>query len=194
MDPTKADWLPEPLKIFLAVIFLIFLVVERVGGLRSTWINFRLGRDELSLEKQRLEIDKLRYEIEAIRKAHGLPEIPRTPMPTTEHRGLPAAREALPTQQPWGWQIRHPIAATILLRIGQYLLAFFGLVFGLTGFASPFLLLFDTGLRTSSGWPYMLFVWFLYLFLAYGSYRGYRRFQRSIVAIQARQKIATTNA
>ena len=182
-DAVKDQW-----RLFLAVIFLVFLLVERIGSLRSIWINYRLGRDELSLEKQRLEIEKLKYEIAAIKKAHALKTIEPAPVPEVPHKiravHAHAAPEAAP---PWAWQRRFPFFSVLLARLGQGLLGFLGFVFGLSGLVSPFMVFFDEAIATTE-WPFMWLGALLNLFLAYGCYRGYRRLQRSVLVVRSLMK------
>lgn len=179
------DGVTDQWRLILAVIFLVFLLVERIGSLRSAWINYRLGRDELSLEKQRLEIEKLKYEIAAIKKTHGLPELVPPAEPAAARTVTLTRERETPTQSPpWDWQVEYPLAATMLARLGQGLLAFFGFVWGISGLVTPFLPLIDNSMSKSE-WPYMLVGAILNLFLAYGCYRGYRRLQRSVQAIRS---------
>jgi hypothetical protein len=109
MDLTKLieslSGAPKPWQILLALLFLIFLLFEKVGAFWSAWINLRLGRDELSLEKQRLEIEKLRYEIAAIRKTHELSEI--VPMHALTVQRAPQLQALLPVLH--AWQVNHPV-------------------------------------------------------------------------------------
>lgn len=134
------------LQLSLIVVVIIITQGPKILALRARWIDYRLNRNKLQFEKERLETLKLHYEIQALKKEHGL---------TTDEFETELFREspksALKFRYPefpqifrkleahiekkslWQWVESNPKAGKIVLNILYYIIAFYAYI---TAFAT----------------------------------------------------------
>lgn len=130
----------------LALILAVIIITQgpKLLALRSRWIDYRLNRNKLEFEKERLETLKLHYEIEAIKKQHSLPTDEYENELFRDREGQKTAFkfkypefpnfftkvEARINRKPlWQWVARNPGAGKIVLNILYYLIAFYAYIF-----------------------------------------------------------------
>src|SRR5712691_2724831 len=187
MDPFfafLASVVKPPWSYWLAGLALVMVVAPRVVQLRTSWLDFRLGRRELELEKGRLELLKLRYEIEAIRKTHNLPDLGSLPAAASGGsreaaasllRGpVSAAAPAEPEtiRSPVvRWLLEHPAVGRPILLLLELGFATFGLITVVAAVGVPFAVFKESvGGAVLAAMIYALFAW--------GSFVASRRVRR----------------
>jgi hypothetical protein len=159
---------PEKWQIFFGVIVLLSLIIPKLLTLRDTWLSYRQGINKLSLEKQQLELLKIKYEIEALRKMHGLQEIP-LPIPMQFTTTISIEQKAQIIKRRW-W-VKHPVIGLIIFRFLQIFLGFYGISFALFTIVSPFVLRWN---EFGGVWGIIMLELF-YALVTYGCYKGYKK-------------------
>lgn len=152
--------------VFLAVLLLI-VYGPKLADLRSAWLDFRLGRRRLELEKEQLEITKLKYEIEVLKRDHNLPGLAFT---ETVQVPLTTVKEQTPPSPvPKKRIVKYPRLTRATLFAVQIGLGWLAVSFGVTALLVPFVAWKDLGAMTAIG------AFVLYALFTWGTYVVFRR-------------------
>ena len=130
----------------LALILTVVIVTQgpKLLALRTRWLDYRLNRNRLQFEKERLETLKLHYEIEAIKKTNNLPtDTYETDLFQEEKKSTFSIKyphfprlwfkleSHIQQKKMWSWLNKKPLLANILvyvnylfITLGFYLFAF----------------------------------------------------------------------
>ena len=181
MDGILKDWLtgnPELWQIVVGLIILIALVAQRLATIRETWFNYKKGLSNLIFEKHQLEVLKLKYEIEAIKKTHGLLDVPPLEISKVVTEGVQKeipkeAEREMPPSHTWSWLIKHHIFGEFILRSTQIIVGFYLFAFAIGIVMMPFMGFIDPKFKKDS-WVVVV-MWLFYVLLTYACYKGYRR-------------------
>lgn len=173
-----------PLSYVLGALVVILVLGPQIAGLYREWLDVRLGRRTLELERDRLQVLKLKYEIDALRQQYSLPE----PLGATAKVAAvtPASRPAPRPAPAWvRWLLARPRLGTPVLLLLQ---AVFGLM---TAFSAAAVIAVPVALLTGPSQPgasqppeagisptMVLVVASVYALFALGFWVGYRRVRR----------------
>ncbi|PCH98007.1 MAG: hypothetical protein COB85_02360, partial [Bacteroidetes bacterium] len=124
--------LEPPWNYILGTLALLLIVGPKMINLRAVWIDLKLGRKKLDLEKQQLEILKLQYEIEALKKEHEISELKVPDIPVFDRLLDLDKRSKI-----FEWFRNSPRVGKFFLKFIEYLLIFYIIGFGLGAVGVP---------------------------------------------------------
>lgn len=171
------ELIQPPWNYFLGLGFLILLATPRFVEFRRQYLDEKMGRRHLELEKLKLEVLKLRLDLEA-KGVH--PEPPETRLelqaipaapPPAPAPVIPTAAEVAPKRRGRirDWLIRHPRFARPFMLLCQIIAGFYFVVTAMTAVIVPFLGWTDPDMEPGIS----VSVAVLYGALAWVGYKGY---------------------
>ncbi len=175
--------LKDPPWIYISAPLAIILTFgPRLLEFYRSWLDLRIGRRSLLIEKERLTLLKLRYEIEALKTQHTLPEIEVELGSAVTAMEAPTAAPAPEPATPddsagWGlgWMSRATWLLSGLLWSGQVISILFVGMFALSIVVVP--AVFFTSAEMGAGealWASVVLI-LVYGLLAYLSYRLFKK-------------------
>lgn len=140
--------MPYWLQLVLVLAVIIVTQGPKLLALRARWFDYRLNRNRLQFEKERLETLKLHYEIEAIKKNNSLStdayetdllkeqqktsiNITNLHLPTHFPKLLLKLDAHIKQKQLWGWVTKYP-------RFGKFLVGALYLFIALNAYVTAF--------------------------------------------------------